>query len=121
MANFFNLPAELRNRIYRDSLVKHWSIKVSGTKVGDVKGHFKGHLRYYDKPIEPCLLATSRQVRREALPVFWGANVFECPDQSVCKRFVRYILDGKQGRFAMVRTLRVDFYPGMNIDCVVAR
>ena len=75
------LPAELRNRIYEYALTKkdhidlyHWrrfcKKWTAGRWIGDV-------YRSYMK--EPAFLRTCRQVRNEALPLFYSRNVFGVP------------------------------------------
>ena len=59
--SFFDLPAELRNKIYHDVLVDDRDIEVHD---------------FAPYVLEPALLRTRKQVRKEALPVFWGANTF---------------------------------------------
>jgi len=64
--NFFSLPAELRNNIYRLCLVEQ-----------------EYPLSRLNCPIpmdayEPELSQVCRQLRREALPIFYGCNTFRC-------------------------------------------
>lgn len=54
-----DLPAELRNSIYRYALVHTSSIDVDATGLQ-----------------EPALLSVSKQVRKETAPVFWAENSF---------------------------------------------
>ncbi|KAK5127562.1 hypothetical protein LTR85_006902 [Meristemomyces frigidus] len=61
-ASFFKLPGELRNRIYRLHLAgpaANGVIKVDRRKFA-----------------EPTLLLASRQIRYEALPLYYGENSF---------------------------------------------
>ncbi|KAF2209010.1 hypothetical protein CERZMDRAFT_100766 [Cercospora zeae-maydis SCOH1-5] len=59
---FFELPPELRNKIYRDVLVQPEKIKISSftTKL----------------PPEPGLLLVNRQIRQEALGIYYHGNHF---------------------------------------------
>ena len=60
------LPPELRNKIYSFALVEDNAIMVS--ERSDITG---------DPPVwVPGLLATNRQVRTEATPIFYGENTF---------------------------------------------
>lgn len=59
--SFLDLPAEIRNRIYNEALVKPSPIQLR-TVVPYAK--------------EPALLLASKQVRSEVLAVFYGANTF---------------------------------------------
>lgn len=54
------LPAELRNNIYRKALLRDGEISVSSK----------------ESPDEPALLATCRQIRSEVLPIYYGENNF---------------------------------------------
>lgn len=56
--SFLDLPAEIRNKIYRRSLVKkRWPDRIKGL-------------------IQPPLTLVNRQIRSEALPVYYGSNRF---------------------------------------------
>ncbi|KAJ0116597.1 hypothetical protein J7T55_009747 [Diaporthe amygdali] len=55
---FLLLPAEMRNKIYRYSLVQS---KLSGSICGFV---------------QPPLTRTNKQIRSEALPIYYGENAF---------------------------------------------
>ena len=59
--SFLDLPAELRNRIYQDVLVEDEDVEIQ---------------RFAPHVIKPALLRTQKQIREEALPVFWAANTF---------------------------------------------
>lgn len=63
--SFLDLPAELRNHIYKDALVTSKAVDL-----------------LKDKPYikEPALLQINRQIRSEGLPVFYGANRFASLD-----------------------------------------
>ena len=70
--NFFSLPAELRNQIYELVLLQAGGreptlIATNTTYI---------NLQRPEPPKLPGLLATSRQVRREALSIYFGANRF---------------------------------------------
>lgn len=73
--SFLDLPAEIRNHIYCDALVE---------PIDPV-------LLKPDAPfiVEPALLRTSKQLRSEALPIFYGANTFESPGRSAFVHFLR--------------------------------
>ncbi|KAL1301477.1 hypothetical protein AAFC00_005725 [Neodothiora populina] len=62
---FFDLPAEIRLEIYSQAVPKaHPYI------IGRDYGHETAQIRF------PAILQTSRQLRAEAAPVFYGANTF---------------------------------------------
>ena len=68
---FLDLPAELRNCVYTYALKSAGRIKI---------WEFSHRIRYEgigaNYSVEPALLRTSRQLRRESLPIFYGSNVF---------------------------------------------
>ncbi|EME42717.1 hypothetical protein DOTSEDRAFT_26271 [Dothistroma septosporum NZE10] len=75
-ANFFMLPAEIRNTIYELVLVGPNPLEAGPPK--------KGQAFYIWKPsygtcgsVYTPILQSCRQVRHEALPIFWGLNTFE--------------------------------------------
>jgi hypothetical protein len=55
---FLNLPAEIRNQIYNDALVKDNNNTI---KIGSSALYIR----------EPALLLVNKQVRNEAMPVFY--------------------------------------------------
>lgn len=60
---FLDLPAELRNRIYSSDLIKHRQI---------IPTNRSDHQ-------QPALTRTCRQIRKEALPIYYGSNTFALP------------------------------------------
>lgn len=85
----FDLPPELRNRIYPDLLQAPDEIEVGYADPGlQIRGSVAGHT------IHPHILATCRAVNGEATPVLYGANEFKI-QSSECTylpaRFVRRI------------------------------
>ena len=58
---FIELPAELRNRIYRLALLEPDAIKINDSST----------------PQEPSLLSACRQIRQEAISIYYGENHFE--------------------------------------------
>jgi hypothetical protein len=73
---FLDLPAELRNHIYFDVLVSDKAIDLPESA-----------------PLitEPPLLVAGKQTRTEALAAYYGANVFQGPNHTVARRFVKQI------------------------------
>ena len=55
-----SLPAELRNRIYRLALINDKPLNITSKKTNQ----------------EPALLATNRQIRAEALKIYYAENIF---------------------------------------------
>ena len=60
---FLSLPAELRNKIYKEALVETDAIKVSESTI----------------PPEPGLLRVNRQIREEAQDIYYNDNLFRFP------------------------------------------
>ena len=67
---FFDLPPELRNRIYHHALVARSAVVIlaSGLLDSDLND-----TEYFHKPL---LLSVSRQVRQETTSIFYGCNAF---------------------------------------------
>lgn len=93
-SSFFSLSAELRNRVYELALVPqkegdggidNSTAICVGIRIGidDTGPYFDKCERCFNEwgkqsavSKEPALLRTSRQVRQEALPVYYGVNKF---------------------------------------------
>ncbi|KAI5363554.1 hypothetical protein Slin14017_G055180 [Septoria linicola] len=80
--NFFCLSAELRNQIYELVLVENRSIDIDPSKLW---------WETSTRRSPPGVLCTNRQVRKEALPIYYGSNTFCC------------ILDGPMRQFIEAR------------------
>ena len=90
----FDLPAELRNRIY-----------ALAVKPDDPSATVKLTLNYPHYK-EPPLLSVSRQIRQEAMGVFIGETIFE-EESSYIIRFLKTLSDEKM---KWLRTIRVLVY-----------
>ena len=66
---FVNLPVGVRNRIYEFVLISDETIEVQRMQ------HYRDGCLIKPTP-RPALLAVNRQVRSEALPVYYGRNTF---------------------------------------------
>lgn len=91
---FLDLPAELRNRVYEELLVypgpaldidhKGWGCRVSN-RVCDSEDHPAKFRRYWYSAEPPAktlqLLLASKQIYREAMPVYYGLNKFKISNQ----------------------------------------
>ncbi|PPJ52551.1 hypothetical protein CBER1_11065 [Cercospora berteroae] len=76
---FSELSAELRNEIYRMSLVHDCPIMLE-VKQKETRTRARQKYECYTAPPpEPALLSTSRQARKEALAIYYGENDFEIP------------------------------------------
>lgn len=101
---FARLPPELRLLIYNEYLglergtdlsvedVEHWIIlKREGQRW---TGWSSGHLSLQNQP--PSILATSRQIRSEVLPVLFGARTWWLPSQLAALEFLKQIGEGRK-------------------------
>ena len=70
--SFLDLPAELRNHIYRILLV---SRLIPALRKLCVRNHCSDYA-LPTLPIHPALLATCRQIHEEATPLLYGENTF---------------------------------------------
>lgn len=89
--SFLDLPAELRNIIYKNSLIEGKPIVL--------------------RACEPSLLAANKQVRNEALAIYYGANIFQCRSEANNLNFFRQT---DKTKLSLMHTLRAvsdaDFY-----------
>ncbi|POS78334.1 hypothetical protein DHEL01_v203264 [Diaporthe helianthi] len=106
--SFLSLPAEIRNKIYQYSLVERPSraaLRIKGLA-------------------QPPLTRTNRQVRSEALPIYYGNNRFEIiiPDKQPMNKydgwadFIRMFRVFKAGRSAGPGTGSLQYL--RNITCL---
>ena len=93
-SRLLKLLAELRNRIYQQALVVHHDIAIGQ--------QLYGRLQLVE---EPSLLITCRQVRHEALPIFYADNTFICYDRSILGMCVRCC---QAKKLKMIRALKDD-------------
>ena len=87
--SLLDLPAEIRNRIYHNVLIVDEPIVLK---------------LIHPFIVEPALLHTAKQVRNEALAVFYGANVFASPER---KTTVLFLEQFGVERLSLLRYLRV--------------
>jgi hypothetical protein len=71
---FLDLPPELRNEIYSYMLVRKGVVEI------------KTVAPYV---LEPALLAVNRQIRSEALTIFYGENTFQIAGSTLITKFLR--------------------------------
>lgn len=104
------LPAELRTQIYSEALTHKAGLEIN--PCGDP-------VEYLDewelderplakfRPSEPSLLFTCRQIREEALPVFYGCNIFQdCPYDCRLRKFITWLTPKKR---LLIRSLHVSY------------
>lgn len=70
---FLDLPAELRNQVYKLTLISSGKITSN-----PMTGHYR---RGEPNRFTPGLLAVSRQVHLECAPVFYGGNTWYVPEE----------------------------------------
>ncbi|KAF7188935.1 hypothetical protein HII31_09858 [Pseudocercospora fuligena] len=71
MANFWDLPRSIRDRIYRLHLIEKDNItplSYERLSIPDARPHRM-----------PALLLVSKRLEKEAVPIFYGENMFETP------------------------------------------
>ncbi|KAK4494755.1 hypothetical protein PRZ48_014111 [Zasmidium cellare] len=74
-SRLLTLPPELRNKIYTLVLVQGAPIQISERSTKPSLAA-RGATAHYTRLLEPPFLLTCRQIRHEALPIFYGENVF---------------------------------------------
>ena len=82
------LPPEIREIIYALAVVEDNSIPL---------------IRGYPFIYEPGLLATSRQIRTEAMPIFYGDNIFKARDYYQTVDLIRFT--NKQ-KFSLIKSIQ---------------
>lgn len=95
----FDLSAELRNEIYRHALLNDQEIRFLAWKTdggGETKILSEGLA-------EPDLLRTSKQIRAEGLPIFYGGNVFRSLERCAIIRWLELIGPKKVAMLKQVR------------------
>ena len=78
---FLHLPPELRNRIYGSVFIENHPIDMNSwaqASTEPVLADRLGELMITFSS-EPSLLRTCRELRKEALPIFYGQNIFDSP------------------------------------------
>lgn len=93
---FLNFPAEIRNHIYNEALINDGPIKLK---------------QWPPYISEPALLSACKQVRREALAIFYECNTFSSGDEIAVKAMFMQL---RRSKLAMLRSIRSvsyqDFY-----------
>ncbi|KAK4497143.1 hypothetical protein PRZ48_011593 [Zasmidium cellare] len=70
--SLFDLPAEIRNRIYEFALTRPRNLRLRHSRYTD--GRFG--MRLNNTRVFPSILATCKTANREATPILYGANKF---------------------------------------------
>ena len=77
--SFYELPAELGNRIYTYALVRDEHTQLVSSNPPHAHIHFTTKQHFKAAVVQPAITRTARTICSEALPVFYGANIFELP------------------------------------------
>ena len=83
-----SLPPEIRDHIYALAIVEEKPIPLGND---------------YPFIYEPALLATNRQIREEATPVFYGENVFKARDYYQTVDLIKYT---DKRKFSLIRSIQ---------------
>lgn len=99
-----SLPAELRELIYRFALISETAI--------DINSFCRKRVEYISPILqvnvcEPSLLRTSRQIREEGLPVFYGENCFSDFRFQGLKSLERFLQNLAPEKSAMITMLKI--------------
>lgn len=92
MTGFLDLPKRLRERIYRDALIRDSSTTLKDY-VGDCKERSQGFLSRDSSA--PPLLKVNAKITREAAPIYYGGNRFRLDDLGA----LSYVFSGVPLRF----------------------
>lgn len=96
-----DLPTELRDYIYALVVQQHEPIRLPyHTSVAP--------FTTISRPPEPALLAVNRQIRMEAMSVFYGDNVFRCSRPDTARSFLREL---NECQIKRLRKLEILFGP----------
>ncbi|KAI5363169.1 hypothetical protein Slin14017_G068500 [Septoria linicola] len=109
MTGFLDLPAELRNRVYELIVTRNQVIPLSKV-VGAAIVIYSNPAREDSMsifPRLPALSGVSRQVRTEALAIFYGSNTFTAHSHFETKTFIQR-LDSRS--LTMLRDVRATTY-----------
>lgn len=98
VCHVLQLPAELRNRIYE--------LALTNRKPANLE---KQHKTQYGTAFEPALLLTCRQLRAEALTIFFGRNISYTWHHRTSITFLKRMAPEK---LKMIKELRILGLPG---------
>ena len=118
ICHLFKLPIELRTSIYAEVVIFKSDLKVfrSGDGLENIDEHENPDpSSAIFRPCEPPLLLTCKQIREEALPVFYGGNAFKSTIyDGDLRKFISWLTPEKR---LLVKNLRLSpntdlMYPG---------
>lgn len=98
------LPPELRNRIWEFALIEDGPITVPATFI--IRGPIKDQYAVSYQLNTPGLLATNKQIRREALPIYYSGNIFATNSRVDTYTFLRRLSAEQR---SMLTRLQVNF------------
>lgn len=106
----FRLPRELRELIYEEALIHKSVLEIypAGDPV-EYMDEWELTTRSWAnfRPSEPSLTRTSRQIREEALPIFYSRNIFrDSPYDACCIKFLKWLTPEKR---QMLKSVRVQY------------
>ena len=111
---FFKLPRELRDYIYEEVLIHKSVLELypSGDPVEKIdEWELTDRSWALFRPSEPSLVRTCRQIREEALPSFYGANIFrDTTYHPCCLRFLRWLTPATR---MMLKQVRISHCTGL--------
>ena len=100
LCHFFKLPIELRISIYTEVVVHRHVLEIfrRGDGMEQIDEHDNTNRKCAIwRPCEPALLLTCRQIREEALPVFYGGNTFKSSIYDGCLwKFISWLTPEKR-------------------------
>lgn len=107
--HLLNLPSELRNKIYSHILVHESPIQISERSTSPSLAA-RGATIHYSRLAEPAFLQTNHQIRFEALPIFYGDNVFFTAIKDAIAPFLHAIGPKKTRLIRHIRGFRPSRY-----------
>ena len=91
-SQLLGLPAELRNKIYRLALLSTEKIEVSDN----------------NKPKEPSLLMVNKQIRKEAIGIYYSENHFRFVVKAFNSAFLQEWFQGSKDRINCQHTYKIE-------------
>lgn len=99
-ASLLGLPAELRNRIYTLEVTHEHNLYMTTLKP-EPQGRLISERSLPTK--EPPILLIWRQIRNEALPIFYGQNIFQASDLLEFLQWLRNLSSQTRDKLRHVR------------------
>ncbi|PIA89149.1 hypothetical protein CB0940_07227 [Cercospora beticola] len=114
-SQFLSLPAELRNEIYNHALVQSSPISLpyayetrSTTRSPSSRnGLASASCTATTYSGEPPFLRTSRLIRSEAMPIYYGCNTFSAPSPASAHKFLKPLSSAKMSMLRFFRPVEL--------------